>query len=503
VQLNSNPDTDWTTMQIQAILNFISQIFNIQLLSIGEQQVSFGSILQFFAQGILVLLISRWIKQFLKRRILTRFGFDLGTRESLSTITSYVVTIVGFFIVLQSVGINLSSLTVFAGAVGFAFGFALQNLANNLISGVALLFEQPIKVGDYIEVESWGGTVEKIFLRSTIIVTPDGINIIVPNRYLLDKNIVNWTYRDLNSRIPIPISVLESTDSVLIVEALLAAARQEPRVLNSPSPQVFFKGFGDGVLNFDLMIWIDRPAEISPIKSALYFLIESEFRERSIKMTSSKQMRVTLENVEGLIGKLPIFSGINALQASADLVENPFDAANLIQEVEIKSANGLTLRDLLRKISYFEQCSDIELRQVIEKGYRKKLLTGTTICRENDPGDSFYIILSGEVEVFVESIGKQVAVRKPGEFIGEMSLLTGAPRTATLRTLANTTLFVVDRSNLQSLLARHQDLADKIAQELSLRQETLKSFGITIEESNKDESPVKQIRNRIKALFGV
>ena len=490
-------------MQIQSILNFIYKLFNLSLVSIGEQQVSLGSILQFFAQGILVLVISRWIKQLLKRRILTRFGFDLGTRESLSTITSYVVTIVGFFIVLQSVGINLNSLTVFAGAVGFAFGFALQNLANNLISGVALLFEQPIKVGDYVEVEEWGGTVEKIFLRSTIIVTPNGVNIIVPNRYLLDKNIVNWTYRDPRSRIAIPISVLESTDSVLIVEALLAAAQQEPRVLSAPSPQVFFKGFGDGVLNFDLMIWIDRPAEISPIKSALYFLIESEFRERSIKMTSSKQMRVTLENVENLLGSLSIFGGANPFETNASLLDSNLESASQSHEVEIKSANGLTLRDLLRKISYFEQCSDIELRQVIEKGYRKKLPPGNTICRENDPGDSFYIILSGEVEVFVESIGKQVAVRKPGEFIGEMSLLTGAPRTATLRTLANTTLFVVDRNNLQSLLARHQDLADKIAQELSLRQETLKSFGITLGDSNKDESPVKQIRNRIKALFGV
>ncbi len=495
MQVTYNTDADWTTTQIQYIFNLINKLFNFNLLAIGDQQVSLASVLQFVIQGIIVLLISRWVKQLLKRRILTRFGFDLGTRESLSTITSYIITIVGFFIVLQAVGINLSSLTVFAGAVGFAFGFALQNLATNLISGVALLFEQPIKVGDYVEMEEWAGTVEKIFLRSTIIRTPNGVSIIVPNRHLLDKDIVNWTHYDPSSRIAIPISVLESTDSVLIVEALLAAARQEPRVLYSPSPQVFFKGFGDGVLNFDLMVWIDRPAEMAPIKSALYFLIESEFRDRSIKITSSKEMRVTVENIAGLLGSLPAFASLNTLQNNADIPESP--------EVEIRSVNGLTLRDLLRKISYFEQCSDIELRQVIEKGYRKKLLPNNVICRENDPGDSFYIILSGEVEVFVESIAKQVAIRKPGEFIGEMSLLTGAPRTAMLRTLADTTLFVVDRSNLQSLLAKHQDLADKIAQELSLRQEHLKSFGITIGESSKDESPVQQIRNRIKALFGV
>jgi potassium-dependent mechanosensitive channel len=160
------------------------------------------------------------------------------------------------------------------------------------------------------------------------------------------------------------------------------------------------------------------------------------------------------------------------------------------------------LRDLLRKVSYFQQCSDVELRQIIEKGYRKKVAEGEIICRENDPGDSFYIILLGAVDVFVESIEEHIAVRRAGEFIGEMSLLMGTPRTATLRTMEETILFVVDRENLQSLLTQHHDLADKIAQELSQRQETLKSLGIQVNVMTKGETAFEQIRKRIRAIFG-
>ncbi|GAA6614883.1 hypothetical protein NUACC26_006700 [Scytonema sp. NUACC26] len=168
-----------------------------------------------------------------------------------------------------------------------------------------------------------------------------------------------------------------------------------------------------------------------------------------------------------------------------------------------KSSSAATLRDLLRRVSYFEHLTDIELRHIIEEGYRKTLNADEVICRENDPGDSFYIILSGSVEVFVESIGKQVAIRQPGEFIGEMSLLMGTPRTATLRTKEETTLFVVERTNLQSLLKKHQELADKISEELSQRQETLGRLGIKLDSANKEETPFIQIRKRIQAIFGI
>ncbi len=497
---------DWAKEQVKYLFQSLLNAFNISLFAFGGEKFSFGSITELIAWAIVVLAIAGTTKQLLKQRILPSFGLEVGTRESLAAITSYIITIVGLLIVLQTTGINLSSLAVFAGAFGIGFGIGLQNLASNFISGLTLLFEQPIKVGDYVEVDKLAGTVEKIAIRSTTIRTVNGVVAIVPNSRFLDNNIVNWSYGDPNCRITIKVRVVEESDSLSVMEALLAAARQESRVLSSPSPEVYFKGVKKDTLRFELLVWIQNPVEMDAIKSALQFLIETEFRDRAID-TKSAPTTVVLENLPmlGALLQLQTEQTTNGtIVASGDSASAHAGLRNSSsQAVPEKPIGGLLLRDLLRKVSYFQQCSDVELRQVIEKGYRKKLASGEIICRENDPGDSFYIILSGAVEVVVESISQQVAIRTCGEFIGEMSLLMGSPRTATLRTVEETILFVVDRDNLQSLLQKNQNLADKIAEELSKRQEMLKSLGITIGATNIEETPFKQIRKRIQAIFGI
>lgn len=490
---------DWAIAQAKHLIQAFFNVFNSSLFTFGGEKFSLGSITELLIQALVVLLTAGAIKQLLKNRILPRFGLEVGTRESLSAITSYVVTIIGFLIVVETAGINLSSLAVFAGGLGIGFGIGLQNLASNFISGLTLLFEQPIKVGDYIEVDKLAGTVEEIAIRSSTIRTVNGVFVIVPNSRFLDNNVVNWSYRDPNCRIVIPVRVTEESDSLTVMEALLTSARQESRVLSSPSPEVYFKGAKKDTLRFELLVWIQNPADMDSIKSALQFLIEAEFRDRAID-TRAPATKVVLENLPTLAAllQLPTLHATNGSTATIAVAHNA-DSTTALE----KPIGGWMLRDLLRKVSYFQQCGDVELRQVIEKGYRKKLASGEIICRENDPGDSFYIILSGAVEVFVESITQQVAVRRAGEFIGEMSLLIGTPRTATLRTLEETILFVVDRDNLQSLLNKHHGLADKIAEELSQRQETLKSLGITIGATTKEETPFNQVRKRIQAIFGI
>ena len=479
---------EWIEIQTKQFFQDLSSAFNSSLFTFSGEKFSLGSVTELIIQVIIVLLLSNAVKRLLKERILPRFKLEVGTRESLSVIISYIMTVIGFLVVLETAGINLSSLAVFAGAIGIGVGIGLQNLSSNFISGLTLLFEQPIKVGDYIEVDKLAGTVKTIAIRSTTIRTVNGVFVIVPNSRFLDQNVVNWSYRDAECRIEIPVRVAEENDSLTVLEALLTAARQEPRVLQSPSPEVYFKGIEDNRLTFDLMIWIRNPIEMDAIKSALRFLIEAEFRDRAIDQKTANKL--TIENLPSLASFLQTTQTNDALKVDdSDVAEMP--------------TGGWMLRDLLRKVSYFRQCGEAELRQVIEKGYRKKLTIGETICREGDPGDSFYIILSGSVEVFVESIDKQVAVRRAGEFIGEMSLLMGTPRTATLRTLEETILFVVDHSNLQNLLKNHQGLADKIAEELSRRQEALTSLGITIGNTTKEETSFHQIRKRIQSIFGI
>lgn len=475
-------------IMIQNVSEELSSFFSTNLFTFGGKQFSIGSVVELLIQVIIVMVISNLIKQVLKQRVFPGVGLDVGTRESLSTIVGYGVTIVGFFVVIETSGINLSSLTVFAGAIGLGFGIGLQNITSNFISGITLLFEQPVKVGDYIEVDQMAGIVEEISIRCTTIRTINGVFVIVPNSRFLENSVVNWSYRDPKCRLVVPVSVVDESDSLTVLEALLAAARQESRILASPSPEVYFKGLNaeTSMLKFELLVWIEHPIEMDSIKSALYFLIEAEFRDRDLE-TKAAPTDIVLNDLPTIVQLLQKTEPQNGSIAPSAATKKPI--------------SGWLLRDLLRKVSYFQHCSDVELRQVIEKGYRKKLSSGEVIVRENDPGDAFYLILSGAVEVVVESIDRQVAVRHAGEFIGEMSLLLGTPRSATLRTIEDTILFVVDHANLQSLLSSHRELADQIAEALSQRQEVLKSMGVTVLETTKEETRFELIRKQIRAIF--
>lgn len=459
-------------------------LFNFTLVQIGGIRLSFATLATLILQMGCVVLLSRVVKQVTKKRILKGFGLELGTRESLSSLASYVVGIAGFFFVIDSAGINLSSLAVFAGAIGLAIGIGLQTLANNFISGIILLLEQPVRVGDFIEVGTVLGTVERISLRSTQIRTGNGQAVFVPNSLLANNSLINWTHQDPTCCVALQIAVANTNDSMLVTEALLAAAHEEPDIVSSPRPQVFFRGIENSAFQFEIEIWITQPRRRGSIKSALLFRIQAKFQEYGITYPS-KSIVIKTEDVE---------------QIKASIQQTP-EFAQLATGGKITRSTAVTLRELLQKVSYFANLNDIELRHIIEEGYQKRLRPNEIICRENDPGDSFYIILSGSVDVFVESIGKQVAVREAGEFIGEMSLLMGTPRTATLRTLEETTLFVVDRGNLQSLLRRHQELADRISEELAQRQDSLERLGIKI--GSQEEPPLLQIRKRIQAIFGI
>ena len=490
---------DWIVKQTQNIFKAISEIFTADLFLLGGQAVTIFLLIKIIVYTLIAWLIVRIIKEWIKRWFLVRFGFERGSREAIASVIGYILAIFGFLIVLQNVGIDLSSLTVFAGAIGIGVGFALKGLASNFISGLTLLFEQPIKVGDFVEVGELLGTVEKISIRSTVVRTLTDICVIVPNHRFVDNDIVNWSYHNSKCAIKIPVSIAYGSDTLLVTEALTASARKEPRVLSYPSPKVLFAGFGNDGLEFQLLVWIKNPREQSSIKSALNFLIESELRYRSIQVPFP-QRDIHISNPEALAGLWPKSASANITngQVSTQIAAIPEPKKSIP-----KSPNNWTLRDLLRRVSYFENCSNIQLRQLIEEGYRQVVPSGAMICRENEPGDAFYIILSGSVEVFSQQTGKYIATRSAGDFFGEMSLLMGIARTASIRSREDTILFVVDRDNLQNLLVKHQGLADRICEELSKRQESLRSLGLLNHETDSGQTPMVWIRQRIKTLFEI
>jgi len=246
------------------------------------------SLLQIFlliALLIGVFWLSSRTKRFLFNRFLTRSGLDRALQHAIAQIVGYIVLIVGILIVLDNAGIHLGALTVFAGAVGVGVGFGLQNIASNFISGLVILAERPITLGDRVEVAGIAGQVERIRARSTVIRTNDNIMMIVPNTKFIDSPVTNWTYTDRRVRFRIPVGVAYGSDIAKVRDTLLAVGRENPNTLQEPAPGVFLKKFGDNSIDFELVVWSsEMSARPSRYRSDLNFAIVQKFLEAKIEM---------------------------------------------------------------------------------------------------------------------------------------------------------------------------------------------------------------------------
>ncbi len=234
---------------------------------------------------IAVFWISSRTKRFLFNRFLAKSGLDRSLQYAIAQIVSNIVLIVGIFIVLDNAGIHLGALTVFAGAVGVGVGFGLQNIASNFISGLVILAERPITVGDRVEVAGIAGQVQHIRARSTVIVTNDNITMIVPNTKFIDSPVTNWTYGDPRVRFRLPVGVAYGSDVNKVREALLAAASENANTLKDPAPSVFLEKFGENSIDFELVVWSSemsyRPRRY---RSDLNFAMEQKLREAGIEI---------------------------------------------------------------------------------------------------------------------------------------------------------------------------------------------------------------------------
>src|SRR3989440_190397 len=234
---------------------------------------------------VAVFWISSRTKRFLFNRFLVTSGLDRALQYAIAQIVSNLVLVIGIFIVLENTGIHLGALTVFAGAVGVGVGFGLQNIASNFISGLVILAERPITIGDRVEVAGVVGQVQQIRARSTVILTNDNIAMIVPNSKFIDSPVTNWTYSDPRVRFRIPVGVAYGSNVNKVRAALIAAGRSNSHVLEDPAPSVFLNKFGESSIEFELVVWSSEMSHRpSRFKSDLNFAIEEKLREAGIEI---------------------------------------------------------------------------------------------------------------------------------------------------------------------------------------------------------------------------
>lgn len=280
------------------IFNQLTQVFQTPLFDIGDTTITLG-ILLFLIIGLLVLVyFVKYLERIIVQKLLVRTGMEIGNRKATGIIFRYVLLIIGVIIILQTTGIDLTILNVLAGTLGIGVGFGLQNIVNNFISGLIILVERPIKVGDRIEIGEVHGRVMHLGARSATILTNDNISIIVPNQKFVTENIINWSHTDDKRRFIIPVTVALDNDPYLVEKLLIEAAKEIPEVLEHPEPGVRLFGFGENGMHFELRAWstalIHRRGLLT---SKLYYAIYDKFTAHNIDLVIPQREVFVRENM--------------------------------------------------------------------------------------------------------------------------------------------------------------------------------------------------------------
>jgi small-conductance mechanosensitive channel len=271
--------------QIKNIINPLIEVLNAPLLTLGGAIITPWQIIYVIFASLVLFFVASRLKKWLVTSLLTKSSMDIGARIAIGTITKYLFILGGLVVIIQSIGIDLSTLTVAVGALGVGIGFGLQNVTNNFVSGIIILFERPIKVGDRIEVGNISGDVVRISMRATTVLTNDNISVIVPNSEFISSQVINWSHNDRNVRFNIPVGVSYKEDPQKIKALLISVADDNTAVLKEPPPDIIFDEFGDSSLNFILRVWTTKLIQTPQVlKSQLYFEIFKRFREGGIEI---------------------------------------------------------------------------------------------------------------------------------------------------------------------------------------------------------------------------
>ena len=251
-------------------------------LAIGSFKITLGGILAFLITVWASFLISKFLRFLLEEDVYDRLHLARGIPYAISTMVHYVILLIGFFVALGALGIDLTKLTILVSAFSVGIGFGLQNVINNFVSGLILLFERPIKVGDVIDVGGNVGEVSRIGIRASVIRTADGSEIIVPNGSLISSQVTNWTFSDRKRTVEVSINVAGGADPQRVVELLKSTAAAHPGVAKEPSPHVYVTNFSAGALTFQLRAWIDRYEDLAQLRSDLSLALNNALAREKI-----------------------------------------------------------------------------------------------------------------------------------------------------------------------------------------------------------------------------
>ena len=269
---------------LSRFFEILGNVLSIKIFELNDRPITILSILMFILVVIGFFVVSKILNRIIIRSILIRFDIERGIRFNMLRISHYLIMITGTVIAFQFVGIDLGGLAVIFGLLSVGIGFGLQNVTSNFISGLILLFERPIKVGDRVTVGNVEGDVIAINMRSTTVRTLNNIAIIVPNSDFISSQVTNWSYGDTTVRLDINVGVSYTSDIDKVIKALKEVAEQHSRVLKNPQPDVLLSNFGDSSWDMRLRVWLPNTNNYYVIQSELHIAIVRKFREYDIEI---------------------------------------------------------------------------------------------------------------------------------------------------------------------------------------------------------------------------
>jgi small-conductance mechanosensitive channel len=258
-------------------------------LEMGQISITLGSIVLFVFSIWIAFWIAKTIRLILQDEILPKMALPRGVGNSISTLSYYALVTVGIFIALVAAGFELSQLSIIVGALSLGIGFGLQNVVNNFVSGLILMFERPVQPGDVVEVSGTSGKVREIGMRATTLTTFEGADVVVPNGTLLSEKLINWTLSDMNRRIDVNIGVAYGSNPRQVMEVLMDVARGTPGIAPQPEPAVVFTGFGASSLDFGIRAWTNDFGDWVAIRSEMSLRVYDALAAASIEIPFPQQ----------------------------------------------------------------------------------------------------------------------------------------------------------------------------------------------------------------------
>ncbi|WP_299662851.1 mechanosensitive ion channel domain-containing protein [uncultured Psychromonas sp.] len=264
-------------------LTQINELLSYKILTVADQAITLGSILLIPSVLIMGIIFTRWIAKLITKRLVSK-KTDPNVIHLLLRMFYVIAMAILLITTLDLINVPITAFAFLSGAIAIGFGFGAQNIINNFISGWILMWERPIRIGDFLEVEEAKGIVEEINTRSTRIRRVDGVHLLIPNSKLLENTVVNWTLIDTLVRTSVTVGVAYGSPARKVADLIMQATKEQQKIVMSPAPVVTFEDFGDNALMFEVTFWLDSTAEggLRVMRSNIRFRLEELFEEHNI-----------------------------------------------------------------------------------------------------------------------------------------------------------------------------------------------------------------------------